>query len=563
MRYLFLLMTPRLLGVKNVVLRKGTGKRRRMLLTLPLAAGFCALMFVLSCRVLGYFRSAEEIGDLLSRNLLFMVLLTFFGLLIFSHIITSLSNLYLSKDLELCHSLPVPIEELFLSRTAHTLADGSWMLLIFGLPVYLAYGYVYRPGWEFYLSLLHLNIAMILIAGGAGIMVTMVLVYIFPARRTRDIIFLLSVIMVIVLYLLFRMLRPERLVNPDAFFTVAQYLGAMGASQSPYLPSSWAAKILWHDLNGMAAGTGFEIALTWFTAATALVVNVWLARWTYFSGMSKSQEARGRLRRGAKALDLFVRAVEKPFRPDVGAVIAKDVRMFFRDNTQWSQLLLLAALVAVYLYNFSVLPLEKSFVRLDFLQNTLAFLNMGLAAFVLSAVSARFVFTAVSWEGEAYWILASSPLSLKRYLWGKFVFFLVPLLILAEVLIVSTNLLLGVTPFMMWLSTITIAFLSTGIVALAVGLGAVYPDFKHQNIAQVATGFGGLTFMMVSALFTAAVIILEAGPVYLLFRAGVYGHGISPALWAGMFGCFGVCAALSAAAVIKPMQMGVKALENQ
>jgi ABC-2 type transport system permease protein len=181
---------------------------------------------------------------------------------------------------------------------------------------------------------------------------------------------------------------------------------------------------------------------------------------------------------------------------------------------------------------------------------------------VLSAVSARFVFTAVSGEGEAYWILRSSPLSLKRYLWGKFLFFFVPLLILAEILIVATNLLLGVSPFMMWLSSITMAFLTAGIVAIAVGLGAVYPDFKHQNIAQVATGFGGLTYMIVSALFTACVIVLEAGPVYVVFRAGLHGHEISPVQWAGMSGCFAACVALSAVAVIKPMQMGIRALES-
>ncbi|MBW2170247.1 MAG: hypothetical protein JRG69_13505, partial [Deltaproteobacteria bacterium] len=127
---------------------------------------------------------------------------------------------------------------------------------------------------------------------------------------------------------------------------------------------------------------------------------------------------------GRRVLDLFAKYVTKPFREDLGAVISKDIRTFFRDNTQWSQLLLLVALVVVYIYNFTVLPLDKSPIRLDFLQNILAFLNMGLAGFVLAAVSARFVFTAISAEGEAYWIVRSSPLRLKRYLWGKYFSFL-------------------------------------------------------------------------------------------------------------------------------------------
>jgi ABC-2 type transport system permease protein len=59
-------------------------------------------MFVLSSRVLSYFRSTEIIGDILAKYLLSMLLITFFSLLVFSNIITSLSNLYLSADLELC-----------------------------------------------------------------------------------------------------------------------------------------------------------------------------------------------------------------------------------------------------------------------------------------------------------------------------------------------------------------------------------------------------------------------------------------------------------------------------
>ncbi len=54
------------------------------------------------------------------------------------------------------------------------------------------------------------------------------------------------------------------------------------------------------------------------------------------------------------------------------------------------------------------------------------------------------------------------------------------LLILTEVLIVLTNILLSVTPFMMALSTVTVFFLVPGIVAMGIGFGATYPDFKPK-----------------------------------------------------------------------------------
>ncbi len=528
-----------------------------------LGLAFCVLMFVLCSRVLVYFQSVDVIGDFLARYLLSMILLTFFSLLIFSHIITALSNLYLSKDLELCHSTPVSIEELFVSRALSTLMDGSWMLIIFGVPIFLAYAYVFAPGPGFYIALLHMNIAMVIIAAGIGILVTMILVHIFPAQRTRDIILLLSIFMVVALYIMFRFLRPERLVNPEAFFSVLQYVSALKVTDSPYLPTHWIAETLWGSLTeSQGAVHLFEILLTWTTAGAIVVINVWAARAIYFEGFSKSQEAKKRLMGGKQVLDFFIRFVTRPFGGDLTGVIAKDIRTFFRDNTQWSQLLLLAALVVVYVYNFSVLPLDKSPVRLDFLQDGVAFLNMGLAGFVLTAVCTRFVFTAVSAEGEAYWIIRSSPLGFRRYLWGKYLFFLLPMLILGEVLIIVTNYFLDVTGFMMFLSSVTMFLMVSGIVALGIGLGAVYPNFRHQNIAQVSTGFGGVLYMIVSSLFIAIVIVLEAWPGYILFMSNVSGNPVTTYEWLFIIVSFLAALAVNAFAVVKPMRMGGRALQE-
>jgi len=561
LRDLFQLIRPRLRGVRNRMTRSGPAGRKRAVILVGLGIVFGAGMFAGACRVLSYVHSVEMIGDLLARQLLSMVLLTFFSLLIFSSIISALSNLYLSKDLELCHSLPVSVESLFISRTVYTLVDSSWMVLLFGLPVFLAYGYVYRPGPIFYLSLVHMNVAMALIACFTGILVTMVLVHVFPAQRTRDIILLLSILLVVALYLLFRLLRPERLVNPEAFFSVAQYVSALRAPDSPYLPTHWVAETLWGHLNGFDnRGYLFEMLILWSTAGCAVVISVWMAGRIYFEGFSKSQEAKTRRVGRGRPLDLLIRCATWPFRRDLAAVIGKDLRVFFRDNTQWSQLLLLGALMVVYLYNFSVLPLDKSPIRLDFLQNELAFLNMGLAGFVLSAICARFVFTAVSGEGEAYWIIRTSPLELKRYLWGKYLFFLFPILVLAEFLTVATNLLLEVTPLMMVLSTVTIGLMVFGIVALAIGFGAMYPRFRHENISQVATGFGGFLYMVISAAFIALVIVLEAGPVYILFMADIRGSSISIGEWLLIVGSFGTVLFVNAISVSRPMKMGLKAL---
>ncbi|MEE8300077.1 MAG: hypothetical protein V3R28_02085, partial [Desulfatiglandales bacterium] len=143
------LISPKFIGFKNG-LKKSRSKTKIKLLTLTgIGILFWLALFLPFYKVLIYFSSQEIIGDILARHLLAMVLLTFFSLLIFSHIITALSNLYLSQDLELCHSLPATLTEIFLSRSFYTVIDSSWMLIVFGLPVMMAYSFVYHAGLNY------------------------------------------------------------------------------------------------------------------------------------------------------------------------------------------------------------------------------------------------------------------------------------------------------------------------------------------------------------------------------------------------------------------------------
>ena len=562
MKNLFLLVSPRIYGLKNSIFGTSSDIRRKAIMMVVVGLVFWGLMFILSTRMLIYFQSIEVIGDLLAHHLLSMIFLTFFSLLIFSNIITSLSNLYLSADLELCHSSPSDLKEVFLSRSIFTFIDSSWMVMIFGLPVIMAYAYVYRPESGFYLSLIHMGLAVSIVATGVGILFTMIIVSIFPAHRTRDIIMLLILFMIVALYLMFRLLRPERLVDPDAFFSIMQYLTALEAPDHPYMPTYWITETLWTFLKGSTAENNlFEIALLWSTAAAIVVINIWVAEGIYLKGFSKSQEAGRRL--GTRGiLDLVIDCLKRPVGHDLASVMEKDIRHFFRDNSQWSQLILLAALVVVYLYNFSVLPLERSPIRLEFLQDVISFLNLGLAGFVLSAISVRFIFPAISSEGKSFWIIQSSPLSMERLLWGKFFIYIIPMLLLGEILIIVTNYLLNVTAFIMLLSSVTMFLEVFAIVAMGIGFGAIYPNFKYENIAQVPTGFGGLMYMIFSAIFIAVIIILEAGPVYMLFMADLRGTRIMWFQWFLIIVSFVMVLFIIALTVYKSMNMGLRALNR-
>ncbi|MHB1169228.1 MAG: putative ABC transporter permease subunit, partial [Longimicrobiales bacterium] len=228
---------------------------------------------------------------------------------------------------------------------------------------------------------------------------------------------------------------------------------------------------------------------------------------------------------------------------------------FFRDTTQWSQLILLVVLVVVYIYNIRVLPLYSGEQVGFFLTNVISFLNLGLAGFVLAAIAARFIFPAVSLEGRTLWLLRSAPLDMRTLLWSKYWVGVVPLLVLALALTFGTNLILRVDLFIMVLSLVTITLVTFGIASLALGFGALFPKFDTDNAAEVSTGFGGLVFMMVAVAFLGIMVMLEAWPVYTVLRARAMGREISTGMYATLAAGLGAALLLAIAVIIVPLRI--------
>jgi ABC-2 type transport system permease protein len=564
MREVFLLMLPRYLSFKNEGISQNAGNHRlRQLLFVVVGALFWAGAFVIFYRVLRYFRGIDEFGDILAHKLLSMVIMTFFSLLIFSGVVVSLSKLYLSRDLILVHSLPVTRGAIFRARWLESTLDSSWMALFFSMPVFLSYGIVYKAGLFYYATAGMAILSLCMTASALSVLLVLTAAWLLPAGRIRTLFVFLGLLLVVALILAFRMMRPERLVNPETFASLVLYLRDMGTAGSPFLPTTWVLDSISSALENVKGTALFHLTLSWsFVGALGVVVN-WCAELVYFKGFTKSQTSSERLLSHKKSISTrnrwFSRFLSRPVR----GLVVKEMRTFFRDQTQWTQLFLIAALIAIYLYNFSVLPVGQAKIRTVYVQNIFSFLNMGLAAFVLTAIAARFVYPAVSCEGEAFWIIRTSPVELRKFLRVKFFIYYLPLLVLAEILIVSSNILLQVTPFMMALSVVTIFLLTPGIVALGIGLGAAYPDFHSENPSQSVTGFGGLLFMLLSAGFITLVIMIEAGPVYRLFMADIRGATITGMQAAWTMLSFLLVLILCVLAVVLPMRFGERRLERQ
>jgi len=554
-----ILLRPRFLSFKNPLVSANSKKDFYRNLVLGTAGFFFWIgIFLISYRTLRYFRRIEGLGDILILKLLSMLVLTSFSLLVFSSILTSLSKLYLSRDLELVHSMPVPSNRIFLARWIESTADSSWMVVIYTLPVFVALGIVNKAGIFFYLNTGVVLFSLSLISSGISSILIMAAVFIIPAGRMKSILMFFGFILFLSMFLVLRLLKPEQLVDPDVFSTVVVYLDTLKAPASPFLPSTWVYDSIKESLSGSFWSSLFNSALSWSFVAAILFINMLLADMIYFKGFSKTQTASSRLFKYKYSDFPFAGFLPGASRAFVG----KEIKTFFRDQAQWSQLLLIGALVVIYVYNFSVLPLERAPIKTIYLQNLLSFLNMGLCLFVLTAVAGRFAYPAVSSEREAFWLVKASPVRIRTILWIKFFIYLFPLLILSEILIVATNIILKVETFMMVLSFITVFLMVPGIVSIGIGFGAAYPDFKSENPAQAVTSFGGLMFMMLCAGYIMAVIVLEAGPVYSIFMAGVNGRSLTILQWVWIIISFSMVFVISMLALFLPMRFGEKNLSK-
>ncbi len=411
---------------------------------------------------------------------------------------------------------------------------------------------------SYYLTTVLALLPFVVVPCAVGAVVTLGLVSVFPARRARDLLMLTGLLFAVVLVLLLRFIRPERLLDIQSLPDLTAFFATLQSPVTPFLPSFWASESLFAGLRGQA--DLLHLAALWSTAlAFTILARVAYGRW-HFAAWTKAQEARKA--RFTRLAVLERLAAHLPFDPARRALLIKDVKVFLRDTSQWSQLLLLLALALVYVYNFHALDLDRIPYMTALVKNAYAFVNLAMAAFVMSAIAVRFVFPAVSAEGRAFWIVRSSPVRLSAFLWSKFWTGFVPILLLAEVLTVVSNRLLGVTPVLRSAAVLAIAFMTLALVGLACGMGARYPRFTAESVTHVAGSYGGVAYMVSAVLFIVAMVALLAWPASTWLWYDFRSLPVPPRARIAIAVALAGAASLSVATFWLAMRRGVRALEE-
>jgi ABC-2 type transport system permease protein len=551
------LLLPMFWASRNRARRREKGDLLRGILFGGIGLGVMGALFFGAFWLTWQAAQYAELGDYLIRIGLSWLFLTFLSFLAFSGIVAALSTFFLSDDLRLVLAAPVAARRLFFARFARTVAQAGWMVVVFLVPVLAGIATAKCVSPLFVFTALATIVPFVVIPIAIGSAVTLMLVNVFPARRARDILMLMGLVFATSIVLLLRFIQPERLLRVESMPEVTAFFATLQSPVTPMLPSFWAGEALFAGLQG--GSDPVHIAALWTTAAAIVVIIGWAFERWHFTGFSKAQESRKAKFTQWRALDAMAGLL--PLSTVRKHLLLKDLKVFLRDVSQWSQLLLLLALTLVYLYNFRVLDLDRLPYMSGFLKNVYAFLNLAMASFVMSTVTVRFVFPSVSAEGAAFWIIRTAPISLRDFLWSKFWTGLVPIVILTEVLIIAGNELLGVDPFLKRMSAVAVFFMAFALVGLGTGLGARYPRFAADNPSQVAGSYGGVAFMIVAVLFILVMIALLGWPSSVYLFSQLRNRALTNVQQILIVACFTTAALLSIATWLLGMRTGVRALQ--
>jgi ABC-2 type transport system permease protein len=556
------LLSPRALATANRLRRASRGERWTVAFFSLIGVGFWVGLFALFGWLIGTFYEVEILGPLVAPWVLEMAVLSLFGLLCFSNIITALSTFYLAEDLELVLSLPVSRDTFHFARLADTIIQSSWLLVFFGAPLAVAFWRAYDAGPVFGLALLLVMPGMVLIPAAFGLGVASTLVRVFPARRLREAFALAGVLLLVVAFVALRVMRPERLMDPDSFESVAAYAAQLRVEIPLLFPPRWIADVLLAALRGRALPWS-EVGLLLTGAFGATGVVRWLTMAVYDEGRARSQEARAARLARSPVLDALLALWTRPLSPAARAIVEKDVKTFVRDPAQWSQVFLVGGIVVISIATAAAFPRDNpifSSGRAMWWANVLAFLAQASVGFILATLSTRFQFTAVSNERRGFWIVRTGPITARAFLWAKVWPTLLPMVVIGQVLAVSMTAILGASPVVIGVSSVGALALSFAISGLAVGMGARYPDFKADNAARVAASPAALLFMVLASVLVLAVSALELASVGLWLRAQWQERPVSAAEWAGILGAVGGVVALCGLVTVRSIHGGAAAL---
>jgi ABC-2 type transport system permease protein len=488
-------------------------------------AGYFALAFWLFYRGLRFIETFPGLGGLLVERLLYLLFAFLFVLLFFSNVVISYSNFFRNRESAFLMSLPIPSEVIFRWKFLESALLASWAFVFLIAPLLTAYGLTHEQPWHFYVVTSALVVLFVVLPSVFGAWVAVMLAR-FMDRKS----FQVALVAVALIGLLVGTvwLRPEAVTDEMLETRVLAVLDRMlmktRFSMFPALPSYWLSTAVLNWSERAFSGTIFFTLVLLSNAlffgaltltkmgqplyeATSAVHSrgALFGQWEWFHRRQAAR--RGKLHYSPGALEWLTKLLLPKVPSEYLALLVKDIRIFWRDTTQWGQTLVLFGLLGVYVIN---LRHFSSQLTNPFWVNLVSFLNLGACSLNLATLTTRFVYPQFSLEGKRVWIVGMAPLGLVRVVKTKFALTSIASLILTLGLIWLSCRMLKLPTDNTLYFVVAITVMTFSLNGLATGLGVLYPNFREENPSKIVSGFGGTFCLVLSFLYIVGSVALLA-----------------------------------------------------
>ena len=502
-------------------------RHQSKLLTLLVGAflgGYVTLAFWLFSMGLRFVGAFPGLGTLLVERLMFLMFAILFVLLLFSNLVIGYTNLFRNRETTYLLALPVPFRTIIQWKFIESTLLASWAFLFLIAPLVAAYGLHRNVGWHFFVVTPLLVTLFIVLPAVGGAWVSMCIGR-YLDRRLFQVMLLGLMGLVVAVVGLWLRAEPavEELTETRVLAVLDRLLVKTGFAEFALLPSYWLSSgiLQWSD---GAVGTALFYGLVllsytlffgylslsqpggFFYDAVSRVNSRGSAfwRWSWF----KLWRARHReVRYGEDGMERMMRWLGRGLGADTRALLVKDIRLFWRDTTQWGQTLVLFGLLGVYILNLRHFSHQ---LTNPFWIHLVSHLNLGACALNLATLTTRFIYPQFSLEGKRIWIVGMAPVGLVRLVRTKF------WLATVGSLVVTLSLIL-LSCWMLRLPMMRVAYFAGAVTlmtftlnGLAAGLGALYPNFKEEHPGKIVSGFGGTFCLVLSFVYIVASVVLLA-----------------------------------------------------
>ena len=545
--------------LRNASRFTGSGSRVRLVTILLCSLLICGGVFYVSLEGFSFLRqqhipfAGSVVGLLFDFLFLSLALM-----LIFSGSLILYSSLFSSAETKFLLSTPARADQIFAYKFQGAVTFSSWAFLLLGGPILLAYGIAYEVPWTFYALLPLFILGFVLLAGSAGALCCLLIVNFLPRQRKQAAAAALLLVLLVLAVLGARAIVSIRTGDWNSKL-MHELVGQVDFVEGPLLPTHWMTRGLQAAARGDLGETSYRLALVWSNGLFLYLLTAAAAALLYRRGFDRIA-AGGSLRRryGGAWMDRPLNALLFFLDPQTRMLIVKDFRTFRRDPAQWAQVLIFTGLMGFYFANLRRFFHDDLEMRY---RNGISLINLASTTLLLCAYTSRFIYPMLSLEGRKFWVLGLLPLRRERLLWGKFVFAAIGALLFSELLVLVSDVSLGMPTVVLVLHALTTAVAALGLSGLSVGLGACLPNFRETDPSKIAVGFGGTLNLVASLLFLVLVVGLMAAPWHI---AAVFADGDLTAIPLDGVRLLGVAAGLGVGltAVLLPLRLGGRTLRE-